>query len=89
MMKSKSKVTCSFCGKKRTQVAKLVAGPGVFICDECVALCQMYIDNPSEKGKLLIEDGKAVTKDGKPVFVPLSKEDQKWRDELLDELLQE
>jgi len=30
---------CSFCGKKHTEVAKLVAGPGVLICDECVANC--------------------------------------------------
>jgi hypothetical protein len=34
---------CSFCGKPNTQVAKLVAGPGVYICDECVALCQLII----------------------------------------------
>ena len=30
---------CSFCGKSQEQVAKLVAGPGVHICDECVGLC--------------------------------------------------
>ena len=35
--------SCSFCGKPNTQVAKLVAGPGVYICDECVALCQLII----------------------------------------------
>jgi hypothetical protein len=34
---------CSFCGKPNTQVANLVAGPGVYICDECVALCQLII----------------------------------------------
>jgi hypothetical protein len=34
---------CSFCGKPNTQVAKLVAGPGVYICDECVTLCQLII----------------------------------------------
>jgi hypothetical protein len=31
--------TCTFCGKGNTDVKKLIAGPGVFICDECVALC--------------------------------------------------
>jgi ClpX C4-type zinc finger len=31
---------CSFCGKAQTEVKTLVAGPGVFICDECVQLCQ-------------------------------------------------
>jgi hypothetical protein len=30
---------CSFCGKSQTEVKKLIAGPGVFICDECVGLC--------------------------------------------------
>ena len=35
---------CSFCGKKRDEVRKLVAGPGVFICDECVALCSEVIN---------------------------------------------
>jgi ATP-dependent Clp protease ATP-binding subunit ClpX len=36
--------TCSFCGRKQTQVRKLIAGPNVNICDECVALCQKVID---------------------------------------------
>ena len=34
---------CSFCGKSQTEVKTLVAGPGVFICDECVQLCQSII----------------------------------------------
>jgi ClpX C4-type zinc finger len=35
---------CSFCAKAQTEVKTLVAGPGVFICDECVQLCQAIID---------------------------------------------
>ena len=31
---------CSFCGKLKTDVARLIAGPTVYICDECVALCE-------------------------------------------------
>jgi hypothetical protein len=34
---------CSFCGKVQTEVKTLVSGPGVFICDECVQLCQEII----------------------------------------------
>jgi len=34
---------CSFCGKSRDKVQRLVAGPGVFICDACVALCNEII----------------------------------------------
>jgi hypothetical protein len=30
---------CSFCGKSKDHVAKLIAGPGVYICDECIVLC--------------------------------------------------
>ncbi len=39
---------CSFCLKPNTEVAALVAGPGVFICDECVALCQQTIGTRPE-----------------------------------------
>ncbi|CAE13143.1 unnamed protein product [Photorhabdus laumondii subsp. laumondii TTO1] len=35
---------CSFCGKKQDEVAKLIAGPSVYICNECVALSQGIID---------------------------------------------
>lgn len=35
----KRTLACSFCGKDSTQVAKLVAGPGVLICDQCVGTC--------------------------------------------------
>ena len=38
---------CSFCFKPNTEVETLVAGPGVFICDACVALCQRIIEDKS------------------------------------------
>ena len=38
--------SCSFCLKPSTEVAKLVAGPGVFICNECVDLCAQIIGSP-------------------------------------------
>jgi ATP-dependent Clp protease ATP-binding subunit ClpX len=37
-------VSCSFCGKTQVQVKKLIAGPSVFICNECVVLCRNLID---------------------------------------------
>lgn len=37
---------CSFCLKPSSEVAKLVAGPGVYICDECVDLCRHIISSP-------------------------------------------
>ncbi|HZI39995.1 MAG TPA: ClpX C4-type zinc finger protein [Acidimicrobiia bacterium] len=35
---------CSFCNESQDKVAKLIAGPGVYICDRCVALCQEILD---------------------------------------------
>ena len=35
---------CSFCGKSQKEIVKLIAGPSVFICNECVALCNAIID---------------------------------------------
>ena len=35
---------CSFCSKDQTTVKKLIAGPGVYICDECIALCNGILD---------------------------------------------
>ena len=35
---------CSFCGKTQKQVKKLIAGPGVYICDECIDLCNEIIE---------------------------------------------
>ena len=37
-------VRCSFCGKTQENVKKIVAGPGVYICDECVELCTSIIE---------------------------------------------
>lgn len=37
--KAKETLFCSFCGKNQKDVAKLIAGPAVYICDECVRLC--------------------------------------------------
>jgi len=40
----KGQLKCSFCGKLQDQVKKLVAGPGVYICDECIELCNEIIE---------------------------------------------
>lgn len=40
----KKQLKCSFCGKNQEQVRRLIAGPGVYICDECIELCQEIID---------------------------------------------
>ena len=43
-MAKDSRLKCSFCGKTQDQVKKLIAGPDVYICDECVELCNEILD---------------------------------------------
>ena len=40
---------CSFCGKSQKEVKKLIAGPAVYICDECIQLCGEIIEEENEK----------------------------------------
>ncbi|HNH94969.1 MAG TPA: ATP-dependent Clp protease ATP-binding subunit ClpX [Microthrixaceae bacterium] len=48
---------CSFCGKSQKQVKKLIAGPGVYICDECIDLCNEIIEEElAETGDLVLEE---------------------------------
>ena len=42
---------CSFCGKSESEVQKLISGPGVYICDECVSLCNGILEGDYEKGR--------------------------------------
>ncbi|MBP8256410.1 MAG: ATP-dependent Clp protease ATP-binding subunit ClpX [Opitutaceae bacterium] len=44
MAKSSRMTLCSFCGKSQTEVKKIIAGPGVYICDSCVSVCKTIID---------------------------------------------
>jgi ATP-dependent Clp protease ATP-binding subunit ClpX len=53
-------VSCSFCGKDKEQVSKLIAGPGVYICDECVGLCD---DILAGEAKAPLRDWDAATED--------------------------
>lgn len=49
---NKEKLHCSFCGKEQDVVKRLVAGPGVYICDECIALCNEIIsEDPAQTEK--------------------------------------
>lgn len=47
---SDNRLKCSFCGKSQDQVKKLIAGPGVYICDECVDLCNEILDEELFEG---------------------------------------
>lgn len=49
---------CSFCGKSQKEVKKLIAGPNVYICDECISLCNDIIAEEVDKEELLTPSGK-------------------------------
>ncbi len=55
MLSEKSQLKCSFCGKMQDQVKKLVAGPGVYICDECIELCNEIIEEEFVDDELDLE----------------------------------
>ncbi len=54
---SKNTLYCSFCGKSQHEVRKLIAGPTVFICDECVELCMDIIREETKTSGLKASDG--------------------------------
>ena len=58
---SKNTLYCSFCGKSQHEVRKLIAGPTVFICDECVELCNDIIREETKSGLVGKKDGGVPT----------------------------
>ena len=74
MAKFDAHLKCSFCGKSQDQVRKLIAGPGVYICDECIDLCTEILDeelvdsqgNPRHSSESNRKSATASHKSGKP-----------------------
>ena len=60
---------CSFCGKSQEQVRKLIAGQGVYICDECITLCQEIIEEE------MLDTPRAARK-SKATKIPQTSRDQ-------------
>ncbi|MEM6664669.1 MAG: ATP-dependent Clp protease ATP-binding subunit ClpX, partial [Pseudomonadota bacterium] len=60
---SKNTLYCSFCGKSQHEVRKLIAGPTVFICDECVELCMDIIREETKSSLVKSSDGVPTPKD--------------------------
>ncbi|MFO1176609.1 MAG: ATP-dependent Clp protease ATP-binding subunit ClpX [Paracoccaceae bacterium] len=60
---SKNTLYCSFCGKSQHEVRKLIAGPTVFICDECVELCMDIIREETKSTGLKATDGVPTPRD--------------------------
>ena len=71
--KSDDNLFCSFCGKNQKEVQKLIAGPAVYICDECIQLCSEIIEEEKDKD----------TKDMEQILIP--KEIKEMLDEYVIE----
>ncbi len=73
-MPSNDRLKCSFCGKTQDQVKKLIAGPDVFICDECVDLCNEILDEEffeaKEKTEKTEKKSKKEESEDKPIPKP-------------------
>ncbi len=57
-----SQLTCSFCGKSQDEVKKLIAGPTVYICDECIELCNDIIDEEARLDQSATGESKQLPK---------------------------
>ncbi len=81
-------LSCSFCGKPQQLVAKLVVGPGVYICDECVTVCTQIIGDElgnSQPQLSTLTSAPAVSKKADPAVesVPKPKEIHAWLDQYI------
>jgi hypothetical protein len=47
LLEKEKEIRCSFCGKDQAEVKKIIAGPNVFICDECVGICNQILESSS------------------------------------------
>jgi len=65
---SKNTLYCSFCGKSQHEVRKLIAGPTVFICDECVELCMDIIREENKSSSVKSRDGIPTPKEIRKVL---------------------
>jgi len=91
MSKYDSHLKCSFCGKSQEQVRKLIAGPGVYICDECVDLCNEILDEElfeagavsqsNQRREQLPEKRRALTNNLSLSQIPKPREIKKYLDE--------
>ena len=72
----RSEVRCSFCGKRQDEVERLIAGPGVFICNECIDLCESLLDEDRPAPRRVKTD-----KNEPPAKLPTPKEIKEKLDE--------
>ena len=62
MARASNLTMCSFCGKSHAEVRKLIAGPGVYICDSCINVCKGILDKELKTAAEIVEQVQAETK---------------------------
>ncbi len=75
--------TCSFCGKSKDQVEKLIAGDAVFICDECVALCLDILGEPRRE---VVTRGEPESDGSWRIEVHVQTDQSEVRDRILSDI---
>ena len=75
-IKEKGNIRCSFCGKPQAEVERIIAGPGVYICDECIQVCTNIIEND------LYEDT-SISYETNSINLPKPKEIKKFLDDYI------
>lgn len=56
-----TEVRCSFCAKEEHEVSKVIAGPGIYICDECVARCDRILEQDEQRGRPRLPGWESMT----------------------------
>ena len=80
-MSSNDRLKCSFCGKTQDQVKKLIAGPDVYICDECVELCNEILDEEFFEGKTQPEQKQGEEHEADTTSIPKPQEIKAYLDQ--------
>src|SRR5207342_3453342 len=65
---TKNTLHCTFCGKSQNEVRKLISGPTVFICDECIELCMNIIGEEKKSSLVKSKDGVPMPKEIRKVL---------------------
>jgi len=83
MPKSDDKLKCSFCGKTQDQVKKLIAGPEVYICDECVELCNEILEEEFFEAKDKDDSAKGSKAEKEEASIPKPHEIKEYLDKYI------
>ncbi len=77
----RGEVRCSFCGKRQGEVERLIAGPGVYICDECIDLCESLLDEERPAAERRSKPTEKAAKTEIPEKLPTPREIKEKLDE--------